>query len=143
MAGRLALLARRFARANAAIERAVDAAFADLQPTFAPGPLVFDAEGFRRLPEEIALRVLGRAIARRGDEGPVELGKLESLYEQFATLLAAGPRRLRRTLAGALVSLEGERLFVDRAPPRRRVAAPHLAALTKRKGGGRKVARQR
>ena len=34
----------------------------------------------RRLPAEVALRLLGRAIARAGDEGPVELGKLEALH---------------------------------------------------------------
>ena len=43
-----------------------------------------DAAGFAVLPAEVALRLLGRAIAQVGDEGPVELGKLEAL---FAALL--------------------------------------------------------
>ena len=51
------------------------------------GPIVFDAAQFCRLPAEVALRLLGRAIARTGDEGPVELGKLEALYD------GAGARR--------------------------------------------------
>ena len=45
------------------------------------GPIVFDAGQFTRLPAEVALRLLGRAIARTGDEGPLQLGKLETLYE--------------------------------------------------------------
>ena len=80
-ARRLALLARRLRRAEAAIEAAVDAAMA----ASVAEPLArsaarscFDAEKFARLPAEVALRLLGRAIARAGDEGPIELGKLET-----------------------------------------------------------------
>ena len=136
---RLALLSRRLARANAAIEKAVDAAFADLLHARSPGPLVFDADGFRKLPEEIALRLLGRAVAQRGDEGPVELGKLEGLY---AALISAWPDHFRRTLAGALIAYEGDRLFVERAPPRQSRKVPETL-LTNRKGGGRKVTQRR
>jgi tRNA(Ile)-lysidine synthase len=138
---RLAMLARRFARANAAIERAADAAFSDLQPQYGPGPLVFDAAAFFCAPEEIALRVLGRAIAREGDEGPVELGKLESLHAALAAQFDTASPQLRRTLAGALVTLAGDRLTVERAPPRR--TRKRLPPLTKRKGGRRKVGRRR
>ncbi|HXF89700.1 MAG TPA: tRNA lysidine(34) synthetase TilS [Xanthobacteraceae bacterium] len=138
-AARLSLFARRMSRANAAIEHTVDAAYTELQSVFGPGPLVFDAAAFGRAPEEIALRVLGRAIARRGDEGPVELGKLEALCGEIAAQLGTNSPRLRRTLAGALITLEGDRLLVDRAPPRR----AHRAPLTKRKGGRRKVAGRR
>jgi tRNA(Ile)-lysidine synthase len=144
---RLALLSRRLARANAAIEQAVDTAFDDLlrvsgsasAPESVRSPLEFDAAGFRGLPEEVALRLLGRAVAARGAEGPVELGKLEALY---AALMAAPPARFRRTLAGALVTRDGDRLFVERAPPRR-VQIGRLHPLTKSKGGRRKVARRR
>jgi|DewCreStandDraft_4_1066084.scaffolds.fasta_scaffold20188_2 tRNA(Ile)-lysidine synthase len=134
-AERLCLFARRMRRANTAIERAVDAAFTELQPVFAPGPLIFDAEAFASAPEEIALRVLGRAISLRGDEGPVELGKLETLYGDLAAQFGTNSPRLRRTLAGALIVLDGDRLMVDRAPPRQ----ARRPALTKRKGGRRKV----
>ncbi len=41
------------------------------------GPIVFATARFADLPAEVALRLLGRAIAHAGDEGPVELGKLE------------------------------------------------------------------
>ena len=141
-AQRLALLARRLARANASIERFADIAFSDLLQTRGPGPLVFDAAGFLQLPEEIALRVLGRAIAQRGDEGPVELGKLESLYVALVAERALPPARFRRTLAGALVMLENDRLTIERAPPRRPQML-RLPLLTNRKGGGRKVTRRR
>src|SRR6476469_5992098 len=76
-ARRLSLLARRLRRAEVAIEAAVDAAMAALSQAPWPqrGPILFDAEHFNRLPAEVALRLLGRAIARAGDEGPIQLGK--------------------------------------------------------------------
>ena len=70
------------------------------------------AAQFRDLPAEVGLRLLGRVIAHAGDEGPVELGKLEDLYQALRTSHAP----LRRTLAGALITLRGERLVVERAP---------------------------
>jgi tRNA(Ile)-lysidine synthase len=135
---RLALLARRLARANAGIEQAVDAAFSRLLRAEGAGPLVFDAEDFRRLPEEVALRLLGRAVTQRGEEGPVELGKLEGLY---AALTTAGLPRFCRTLAGALITLDRGRLMVEPAPPRRAKTA-RKRALTKHKDGRRKVTRR-
>jgi len=122
-AGRLATLARRLARAEAALEAAVDAAFSRLRlESSLEQQVVLDACGFAALPAEIALRLLGRTIARSGDEGLVELGKLESL---FAALVGAihrndPGRRFRRTLAGALVTGDAHRLVVERAPARRR-----------------------
>jgi tRNA(Ile)-lysidine synthase len=117
-AHRLGVLARRLRRADAAIEVAVDAALAavSLAPWPARGPVAFDAARFRGLPAEIALRLLGRAVAVVGDEGPVELAKLEVLAA-LAPRPAAKP--LRRTLAGALVSFSAQRIVVERAPPRR------------------------
>jgi tRNA(Ile)-lysidine synthase len=116
-AARLALLARRIQRAEAALEYCVDAAASELsaQPWAQDAPLALDAEKFFALPAEIALRLLGRAIACVGDEGPVELAKLEALH---AALGPAGTG-LRRTLAGALVSLSTQAVVVERAPQRR------------------------
>jgi tRNA(Ile)-lysidine synthase len=107
-------------RAEATIEFAVAAARAALAPGPWPerGPIAFEVERFGDLPAEVAVRLLGRAIVHAGDEGPVELGKLEMLYEALRQTRAP----LRRTLAGALVSLGGGRLIVERAPPRRRTA---------------------
>jgi tRNA(Ile)-lysidine synthase len=127
----LTRLAARMRRAEATIEFAVGAARAALAPGPWPerGPVVFDAIRFGDLPAEVALRLLGRAIARTGDEGPVELAKLEELYEA----LRRSRRPLRRTLAGALVALYGERLTVERAPARRRQAVrrPGTSRFTK------------
>jgi tRNA(Ile)-lysidine synthase len=78
------------------------------------------------LPAEVALRLLGEAIAHTGDEGPVELAKLEALYEALRQTRS----RLRRTLAGALITLSSGRLTVERAPARRASAnrrAPRAA----------------
>ena len=113
----LARLAARMRRAEATIEFAVAAARAAL----APGawresePIKLASPQFRELPAEVGLRLLGRAIAHTGNEGPVELGKLEELYQAVRTSNAP----LRRTLAGALVTLRGGRLVVERAPARR------------------------
>jgi tRNA(Ile)-lysidine synthase len=118
-AERLALLARRVRRAEWALEAAVDGAVAELAPLPWPetGPIALPAERFARLPAEVSLRLLGRAVARAGNEGPVELGKLEALH----TGLAASPdaARFRRTLAGAVITRSGGRLVIERAPARR------------------------
>jgi tRNA(Ile)-lysidine synthase len=113
----LARFAARMRRAEAAIELAVAAARAALAPGGWPtgGPVHFETLRFAGLPAEVALRLLGRAISHAGNEGPVELGKLETLYATLRT--ARSP--LRRTLAGALVTLSPERLTIERAPARR------------------------
>jgi tRNA(Ile)-lysidine synthase len=122
-ARRLALLARRLRRVEAALEAAVADAWATLAPGpwAERGPVAFPADGYAELPAEIGLRLLGRAIDRVGDEGPVELGKLEALHDDLA--LTGADVRFRRTLAGALVTRDGGRLTVERAPPRRRAAS--------------------
>lgn len=117
-AARLAVLARRLRRANAALERVVDTAARLIATVSDGGPIVVPLERFYDLPDEIALRLVGRAIGLVGSEGPVELGKLESL---MAALASHGrqPTRFRRTLAGALVTLSNERLSIEQAPARR------------------------
>jgi tRNA(Ile)-lysidine synthase len=112
-----ARLAARMRRADATIEFAVEAASDTLapRPWRSGGPIAFEAARFASLPAEVALRLLGRAVAHAGNEGPVELAKLESLYDT----MRQADSRLRRTLAGALVTLDRERLVVERAPARR------------------------
>ncbi|MEX0751739.1 MAG: tRNA lysidine(34) synthetase TilS [Xanthobacteraceae bacterium] len=131
-AQRTALLARRMRRADAALAAAVDKAAAELslRPWSDTAAVELDARGFAALPAEVALRLLGRAVARLGDEGPVELSKLEALY---AALAGKRPRhvRFRRTLAGAMVTLTADRVVVERAPARRRASS----LLTKRRQG--------
>ena len=113
----LSRLAARVRRAEAAIEFAVRAARAALAPGPWPerGPITFATARFADLPAEVALRLLGRAVAHTGDEGPVELGKLEVLYDAFRLTHS----RLRRTLAGAQITLDKDWLTVERAPARR------------------------
>ena len=129
-ARRLSSFARRMARADQAIERAVDEAQARLWVS-AAGSIVF-GPGFAELPPEILLRLLGRAVAQVGNEGPVELGKLEALHTALTAAMAQKGRsaRFRRTLAGALVTLAGE-ITVERAPARRSGVKPRKGAFTK------------
>jgi tRNA(Ile)-lysidine synthase len=128
-ARRLALLARRLRRAEAAIEFAVAVAAGAVSQAVWPdgAPIVLDAEKFIRLPEEVALRVLGRAIVHAAGELPLRLGRLEALYGLLARPNSASnsapPHRVRRTLAGALITLAGGRLTVERAPPRSKPAS--------------------
>lgn len=119
-ADRISLLARRAARAEAAIETAVTAAAAAVSLTewSNSGPIMFRRHCFADLPAEVGLRLLGRAISRLGDEGEVELGKLEALFDAVTVGMRSGTG-LRRTLAGAVVSLAADRLVVEKAPARR------------------------
>jgi tRNA(Ile)-lysidine synthase len=119
-ARRLALLAARIRRAEEAIEAAVAAAWERVgRQESAEARLVVGPADYLALPHEVALRLLGRAIATFGNEGPVELGKLELLESALRAALAAQVR-FRRTLAGAVVTFSRDRLVVERAPPRRR-----------------------
>ena len=90
--------------------------------------LVFESAAFAGLPEEIRLRLLQRAINRFGHEGAAELGKVEVLLGELDRAWrenvrggrgAPGHARLKRTLAGALISLAGSRIVVEPAPRRR------------------------
>jgi tRNA(Ile)-lysidine synthase len=114
---RLAKLAKRAARAEEALVSAVDSAQLALFPAaWSPGdPATIAAPPFCDLPQELALRLLERMVMLIGDDEP-ELSQLETL---LAELRAAGEGPLRRTLAGAMITLSGEDLRVERAPPRR------------------------
>jgi tRNA(Ile)-lysidine synthase len=172
-ARRLAVLARRLRRADAAIESVVDAA-ERAEPAWQQGDSIrLDVEKFTRLPAEVAIRLLARAIARIAGDEPARLGRLESLYEALADAalehfpesmpsrrrewspvfrkkmrplnkagapsgslepesIPARGLRVRRTLAGALVTLAGGTLTIERAPPRRKPRASRGQTLTTR-----------
>jgi tRNA(Ile)-lysidine synthase len=129
-AERLVLLARRALRADLALIDAENEARDRLtrQPWPSGGPVVLEARAFHDLPKEIGLRLLGSAIAWAGDEGPVELGKLEAMVEALhgplavAVRLDGGSVPFRRTLAGAVVTLKAGEIRVERAPARRRAS---------------------
>jgi tRNA(Ile)-lysidine synthase len=135
-ARRLALLARRLRRADEAIEAAVEAAAAVVRdtPLGERGPFMMDAKKLGGLPAEVAVRVLGRAIAQAGDEGPLQLGKLEALHAALRAAMV-DKVRLRRTLAGALVTHSKGRVSVETAPPRAKSRARRT--LTTRQHGPR------
>lgn len=128
-ARRIAVLAARLQRAEAALRSAVAQASNEVSLTPENGTgrenlrIVFDRNRFRHLPAEIGLRLLGQAIAQVGNEGPVELGKLETLFEA----LQPDGESLRRTLAGAMISLKSGELVIERAPARRRHKAAQEA----------------
>ncbi|HTM72677.1 MAG TPA: tRNA lysidine(34) synthetase TilS [Pseudolabrys sp.] len=137
-AAQLARLARRLKRADVAIETAVDRAATDLFVDLPGAPAIaIESRRFADLPAEVALRLLGRALARIGDEGPVELGKLEALKSALDEVQNSAESRFRRTLAGAIVTLKDRQILVERAPPRRR------KVLTKRRPGRPKAVKRR
>ena len=117
----LARLASRLARANAALEGLIDGAerFLSLRDAN-PSQSGFDANVFAAFPEEIQIRLLLRTIDRVGHEGRAELSKIEALLTALRTTLARKPRRLKQTLAGALISVSGDRIRIEPAPPRRK-----------------------
>jgi tRNA(Ile)-lysidine synthase len=115
---RLDRLAHRVRRGEAALEALTDAAAERLGYGADSRRIVLPARDWGELPGEIALRLLGRAIVRVGDEGPVELRKLETLHDALTAALAGGAARFRRTLAGAMVSLQKGAILIERAPPR-------------------------
>lgn len=115
-AATLGRLACRMARADAALEAATDAAAATFGAASGEGVLAFPRVGLAALPEEIALRLVGRTIGTVGT-GPVELGKLEALMGWIAGL--GDQQTGARTLAGAVVRVYRQRVTVARAPERR------------------------
>ncbi|MEZ5786936.1 MAG: tRNA lysidine(34) synthetase TilS [Xanthobacteraceae bacterium] len=150
-AARLAQLAKRARRAEEAIEAAVNGltekvvsstsvpAKAGSVPAKAgePAPQSLATAEWRAAPAEIRLRMLGRLIAIAGNEGPVELGKLESVEKALTDHLSRHPNeRFRRTLAGAVVTAAKDRLTVERAPPRQKPRAASARRLTQAEVAG-------
>ncbi len=121
---RVVLLAKRLARADAAIEQMVDAAEAVSEQGGAMAQSSY--------PDEVALRLLGRAIARQGDGSPVELAKLEALWDALRS--PEGARR--RTLAGAMITADRRAITVEPAPPRRSAHATKALTTGRRSRAG-------
>jgi tRNA(Ile)-lysidine synthase len=116
-AANLALMAKRLARANTALNRLADEAAFALRADREEGR-AFEARGFLLMPEELSVRMLRNAVDAEGTEGPAELAKVEALYDSLVTAYRAG-EELKRTLAGALVTLSSTALVVAAAPPRK------------------------
>jgi tRNA(Ile)-lysidine synthase len=119
-ASRLATFARRVQRIEETLLQVMVAANKKVAPGPWPaeGPVTMQTEMFADLPREVAIRLLGRAITWAGNEGPVELGKLETFCDAMAAALRDSTK-FRRTLAGAMVTVDRNQITVERAPPRR------------------------
>jgi tRNA(Ile)-lysidine synthase len=115
----LVRLARRVRRSEAAHEAVVGRAATRLGLSTDTRRVTLSSAEWSEFPVEIALRLLGRAISTIGTEGPVEFGKLEAMSEALRAALAGGAPRFRRTLAGAMVSLQRNCIVIDQAPARR------------------------
>jgi tRNA(Ile)-lysidine synthase len=134
-ARRLSLLAQRLRRADKAIEAAVERAAAEHRRPAGRGTVAYDAPGLACLPAEVALRLIGRAVAGAGTEGPVELAKLEALVQALSDAQNTGSG-FRRSLAGAIVTLAKSQITVETAPARRVAAAKAgVKSLTKHRSG--------
>lgn len=122
----LSRLTARLARANAALEVMTDGAERYLKSMNGPEAGV-DLAAFVALSDEIRVRLLLRAINRIGHEGPAELGKVETLLQAMdeaphRKTVRAGGVRFKQTLAGAIISITRDRIYVAPAPPRSRGA---------------------
>jgi tRNA(Ile)-lysidine synthase len=117
-AARLARLADRVRRAEAALDHMTDAAQSSLRK---PWPV----PDFLALPAEIRVRLLRRAVAALAHEGAVELGRLETLADRLVRDAATG--RFAATLAGVKVSIYRDHIRIVAAPARktRRLADGH------------------
>jgi tRNA(Ile)-lysidine synthase len=126
-AARLARLAERMARYEAVVAGCAEAAIAALRPEQTGR---WDGGALLALPEEIALRILGREIVAvaqhdpNAAEHPIRLQRLEALWRDLREALLQR-RALRRTLAGTLISASPERaVTISPAPPRRHSQKP-------------------
>jgi tRNA(Ile)-lysidine synthase len=123
-ATRLARLAERAGRAEEALEAKAQEAFDKAAIVQDPDGLVLDMGLlWRDEPQEIALRVLLRALALLQGTShplPIRLDRVENLLAALGTAFAAG-ERLRRTAAGAILAYDGKnKLSLTREGPRRR-----------------------
>jgi len=126
-AARLARLAERMARYEAVVAGCAEEAIAALRPEQTGR---WDGGALLALPEEIALRILGREIVAMAQhdpnaaEHPIRLQRLEALWRDLREALLQR-RALRRTLAGTLISASPERAVTIRPePPRRHSQKP-------------------
>ena len=114
----LASSARRLQRARAALEAVTADHCAEgggLVHADRSGLFRIDREKLRRVPEEIAVRVIGRCIAAAGGLGePVPLAKLEPVVAKLWHGTAAGSW----TLARAQITAAGDVVQIEREPGR-------------------------
>jgi tRNA(Ile)-lysidine synthase len=118
---RLGRLAQRMARHEDAVAAAVRSMRSRVADPQRPGRL--DGRALTAASEEVALRLLAeevvRAAAPCAGQKPLRLQRLEALWQELGTAIAAG-RATRRTLAQAVITVERDgTVLIDPAPPRR------------------------
>lgn len=116
-ADRLAMLAGRAARAEAALRQAADELCRTCDLDCPPACVRFDGRRLAAAPRDLMIRVLGRAVERMAGR-PNRLERLERLVEAVSAALDRGVA-LRRTLGGALVTVSGDGV-IALAPEQRR-----------------------
>lgn len=114
---RLGVFAQRMERMLDAIEHAVDEAW-QAHVEISAERTIIAADAFFCLPEEIALRVLMRAVGRYAADVPERLARAETLCSTVREAVSA-QNSLVRTLAGAKISVGKGHVRVEAAPPRR------------------------
>nr|WP_280526009.1 tRNA lysidine(34) synthetase TilS [Methylobacterium soli] len=134
-AARLARLAERAARDEAALAAAAARALAEAVRAAEPGRLALDGARVAALPEALALRLVDRALAQAGGTGPRRLERLERLVlDALLPALRAG-RPLRRTLRGLLIEARSNGVLTIREAPRRRGGREPAGAEAARAAG--------
>ncbi|GEP02166.1 tRNA lysidine(34) synthetase TilS [Methylobacterium oxalidis] len=130
-AGRLARLAERAARDEAALQRAAAEALAAARRPAPTGGLRLDGRALASCPDAVALRALDRALDEAGGEGPRRLERLERLVLPVILPALRGGWPVRRTLRGLVVAATAAGdVIVRAAPPRRGGTAKSVAAET-------------
>ena len=117
---RLAKLGARLARSETALQAGSEALWASTARQIDAGGLQFDARRLAAAPDELVIRVLGKAVGQVGGGRTVRLSRLEDLAAALRSAVEAN-LSLRRTLGGALLRCcAGGSLVVSREGPRRR-----------------------
>lgn len=108
---KMALSARRLARAKAALDAAAEALKREAAVDLHAGVFAsFDAAVWRAAPEELRLRLLGRLIGSFGGlSEPLSLSQMEALVERMSVSTFEGA-----TLAGCVIARHGELMRVER-----------------------------
>lgn len=119
--GRLGRFAGRMRRAEEALRQAAEAAGRRHLRRDEAGHAAIDVAALAAEPEEIALRVLLRALGPADDGGPAAHLRLDRVETALAALLAAraAGAPLRRTLAGRLLVLDRDGTLEVRPEPAR------------------------
>jgi tRNA(Ile)-lysidine synthase len=116
---RLARFAERAARAADALDVRTEMALSGLERPAEGAAIALDVPSYAAEPTEIRLRLLAAAVARAAGSPPPRLDRVEALEAALSEAIAEG-RELRRSLGGAVVSLDAGQVLVSAEGARRR-----------------------